>query len=75
MNLRWRNVRARSLLSTAGISLTIVAVVLNFRLFHNINQLVALTYLYPLQPAQLYKKIESTGAQVGRITANLGHSR
>ena len=70
MNLRWRNVRARSLLSTAGLSLSVVAVVLNFRLFHNINQLVALTHLYPLQPAELYKKIESIGARVARITGN-----
>jgi hypothetical protein len=70
MILEWNKVSVRSLLPAAAVSLSIVAIVLNFRLFHNLNQLVALTHFYPFQTSLLYKKIASIAPQVYQTARN-----
>jgi len=40
----------------------ITVTILNFRSFHNINQLVSLAHSYPYHPSLLYRKLHSIGA-------------
>jgi hypothetical protein len=64
MDWAGERVRIVALLAFAGLSASLVVTALNFRSFHNINQLVSLVHYYPFQPSLLYKEIDSIRPRV-----------
>jgi hypothetical protein len=66
LNSDWKRLPMRRLLAFIGGFGFVVVTVLNFRSFHNINQLVSLAHSYPYHPSLLYRKLHSIGASAAR---------
>jgi hypothetical protein len=62
----WHAIPVRRFLTIVGAQTCIVVIALNFRSFHNINQLVSLAHSYPYHPSMLYERLRSINSSVKR---------